>query len=103
MHRNTMVAAALAAAFSTQVFAADDSDVRELRDQLRQLREQYEQHIQALGKRLEALQARDKPAEPPLGNAAVPAQQPSRAENAFNPAISLILNGTYGNLSQDPN
>lgn len=25
-----------------------------------------------------------------------------RGENAFNPAISLILNGTYANLSQDP-
>ena len=30
-----------------------------------------------------------------------PARQPS--ENAFNPAVSAILNGVYSNLSQDPN
>ena len=35
--------------------------------------------------------------------AQVPAQTGGpRGENAFNPGISLILNGTYANLSQDP-
>ena len=29
--------------------------------------------------------------------------QPRQAENAFNPAVSAILNGVYSNLSQDPN
>jgi hypothetical protein len=34
--------------------------------------------------------------------AQVPASGTSAGESAFNPGISLILNGIYGNLSQDP-
>ena len=56
-------------------------------DELRDLREQ----VQRLEKRVtdaeqSAAQASNRPA----------------GENAFNPAVSLILNGIYGNLSQDP-
>src|ERR1041384_8133133 len=31
------------------------------------------------------------------------AQARPQSENAFNPAVSAILNGVYSNLSQDPN
>ena len=31
------------------------------------------------------------------------ASAPKQSENAFNPAVSAILNGVYSNLSQDPN
>jgi len=31
------------------------------------------------------------------------ASAPQQSENAFNPAVSAILNGVYSNLSQDPN
>src|SRR5262245_33364610 len=56
-------------------------------DELRALREQVKQ----LDKRVtEAEQA------------AVQASNRQTGENAFNPAVSLILNGIYGNLSQDP-
>src|SRR5512139_2478348 len=33
---------------------------------------------------------------------AVGAAAESASENAFNPAVSLILSGTYGNLQRDP-
>jgi hypothetical protein len=56
-------------------------------DELRDLREQVKQ----LDKRVtEAEQAAAQASSRPAG------------ENAFNPAVSLILNGIYGNLSQDP-
>src|SRR5262245_12086541 len=56
-------------------------------DELRDLREQVKQ----LDKRVtEAEQAAAQASNRPAG------------ENALNPAVSLILNGIYGNLSQDP-
>src|SRR5262245_47266647 len=57
------------------------------RDELQTLREQ----VKELDKRVtEAERAAAQASNRPSG------------ENAFNPAVSLILNGIYGNLSQDP-
>src|SRR5690348_15885353 len=88
----TVIALALVVAFTASpAQAAQQDDLRELREQLRQLKEQYESRIQALERRLEQVQASgsasaSRPAE------AAPPQAASRpaAENAFNPAVSLI-------------
>ena len=36
-------------------------------------------------------------------SAAAPSAPPSTSANAFNPAITAVLQGVYANLSQDPN
>lgn len=63
--------------------AASDTDLQTLREQVQRL----EQRISQLS----------NPAQPAPAAAAS-----AGGEGAFNPAISLILDGTYGNLQQDP-
>ncbi len=66
------------AAFSASVLAAE-TDVSDT-----------EQHLQTIEQRLQRLEN------------APPVNTPVASANAFNPAISLILSGTYTDLSQDP-
>jgi hypothetical protein len=105
--------AVLFVALSPAAFAATDDDLRELRDQLRQLKEQYEKRIGALEERLQAAERTathagaeaSKAASQASAIAAAPVAQPAArqtGESAMNPAISLTLNGTLGNLSRDP-
>ncbi len=115
MSRSVGVAGALALAcmLPSAVSAATDADLAEIREQIRQLKESYESRIQALEQRLkeaEANAAKVKPAEaatPPAtavaaAPAAAPSAPPSTSANAFNPAISAVLQGVYANLSHDP-
>jgi len=112
MLKRTIVALGVTAAFGfcQAASAAPGDDLNELREQIQQLKKQYEQRIQALEKRLDQAEKSAADAATQAGAAQVTAQQAAAqassrpsAPNAFNPAISLILNGTYGNLSQDPN
>src|SRR6266576_3970182 len=83
MHRKATMALAVAAALGLPHAATAQTQ-----DELRTLREQVRQ----LDKRVtEAEQAATQASSRPTG------------ENAMNPAVSVILNGIYSNLSQDPN
>lgn len=105
----TALAAALGSAFGT-AHAADDRDLAQMRDEIRQMKQDYEARIGALEQRLQAtLAPAATPAAAPASvvaeaPAAAPAPAPAAAgaANAFNPDVSLILGGTYANLSQDP-
>ena len=97
--------------------AASDVDLAEIREQIRQMKETYEARIRALEDRLKAAEsaasapsaqatppASPSPATPPV--AAAPGTTsggvaPSTAA-AFNPAISVVLQGNYQYLKQDP-
>jgi len=112
MYRKFALALAVAGAIGvTDVAnAATEDDLKELREQLKQLKESYETRIQALERRLQkaedaagTAQASARNAEAAANQAAVQASSRPAGENAMNPAISLILNGVYSNLSQDPN
>jgi len=82
MHGKGTLALAVAAALGLYHEAGAQT-----KDELRDLREQVKQ----LDKRVtDAEQAANQ------------ASNRATGENAFNPAVSLILNGIYGNLSQDP-
>ena len=109
--------------------AEGDGDLSAIREEMKALREgydaqrkAYEARMKALEERLEKAEARAAaaeagaaqarsaaaPAEKAADNAAMPAPAATATDkqtvpNAFNPAISLILNGAYSNLSQDPN
>src|SRR5262245_35166652 len=66
---------------------AQESDLAKLREELKQLKEMYERRIQALEERLEK---------------SASTSQRSAGESAFNPGISLILQGTVARTSRDP-
>src|SRR6266852_4759037 len=82
MHRKATMALAAAAALSLHhaATAQTQDELRVLRDQVRQLDQRVLDAEQA------AIQASSRPT----------------GENATNPAVSVILNGIYANLSQDP-
>jgi len=82
MFKQNAMALAVAAALSLphEAGAQTQDQLRDLREQVKQLDKRVTDAEQA------AIQASNRPA----------------AESALNPAVSLILNGIYGNLSQDP-
>jgi len=83
MFEKNAVALAVAATLALPNVAAAQSqeEMRALREQVKQLDQRVTDAEEA------AVQASNRPA----------------GENALNPAVSLILNGIYSNLSQDPN
>jgi hypothetical protein len=106
---------ALAASFAMPPNAvaagpASSDELQQVRDELAQMRQAYEARLQAMEKRLLELQSAAAPpavdpTPPPIPMGAAPPAQPAAGAGnatAFNPAISLILNGSYANLSRDP-
>src|SRR5258707_692789 len=83
MYRKATMALAVAAALGLPhaAIAQTQDELRTLREQVRQLDRRVTEAEQA------AIQASSRPT----------------GENAMNPAVSVILNGIYSNLSQDPN
>jgi hypothetical protein len=89
------------ALFMTAVPApAQDAEISKLREALRQLQQQ----VQQLERRLQEAEARSAAAAagPPAQSATAQAARPG-GSSAFNPEISLILQGTAASNSQDPN
>lgn len=90
-----------------RVAFADQSEVTEIRRNLKQMKAEYERRIQALEQRLERAEAAAKRAEDKAETAsrtqsqtAMPPPITSKSGsvnsgNAFNPQISIILNGNY--------
>jgi hypothetical protein len=104
MFKSSYTAAAVAMALSFPALA-QDAEIAQIREELKQMRDSYERRIETLERRLAE-------AESKAGSAAQPADRhdsvgrassAARGEGAFNPAMSLILQGTYANTSQDPN
>ena len=128
MIKQTLMAAAVAAALSVPgtATAVTDAEMKELREQVQQMKREYEQRIEALEKRLQQAEGASQKAEGAAAkaegvaakaegvaanaevrsaqaeSAAVQASIRPASEAAFNPAVSVILNGVYSNLSQDP-
>jgi len=102
--RRNLAATAVALAFAGPV-PAQDVDLAKIREEMKQMKEADEQRMQVLEKRLKEAEAKAGKAEQSAAKAeAAAAGSASRGgENAFNPAVSLILQGTYVNTSQDPN
>ncbi len=92
--------------------AVTDAEMKELREQIQQMKREYERRIDALEQRLKQAEGTAGKAEAAASRAqaiaagaeaaASSASTRSAGENAFNPAVSLILNGVLANLSQDP-
>ena len=102
---NKLVVPAIALAFLLPAAAqANDSDeLEKLRGELQEMKKSYESRIQSLESRLKNTETVATQADKKADDAAIQASSKQSASNAFNPDISLILNGTYANRSQDSN
>ena len=109
MKARSLLARAIAIVGHAPIAANADSEaIEQLRDEMTALRTDYEARIGALEARLSAADTAVVEAVPTVEPA--PFAQPNRWRqtghhrygNEFNPAASLILTGTYGQLSEDP-
>ena len=104
----TVAALVAGGALSPAVQAADDATLAQLRQQIDELRQQYEGRLKALEARVQAAEAQARSAPAPTAGAAAAAQPAAQAvaararDNRFNPAVALVLSGTYAHLSKDP-
>jgi hypothetical protein len=88
MHRILLCAVALAMAMPA---AQAQQSLPEMRDELKKLQQ-----------RIDELEGRVKDAESTATQVATQASNRPQSESALNPAVSVILNGVYANLSKDP-
>ena len=97
MLRKNILAAAVAAVsvVSSYAFAADEAEIKKLREEIDTLKEGYET-------RLRQLEQRPEKTDQGVARSATPVQSAPASANAFNPAISLILGGQFSNLQRDP-
>ena len=95
-------AALAVATWAAHAHAAQPSELAQIQQEIAALRQSYDQRIAALEARLREAEEKATAA----ANAAVApppaAASPSAGANAFNPALSLILSGTYASLQRDP-
>ncbi len=86
--------------------AANSDDLAEIRQQIDQLKRSYETRIRALEQRLQEAEARVEEnqvrIEQESPRAAVEPVPQQVHNNAFNPALSFILQGSVNSYSQDP-
>lgn len=112
MFNKSCLSVAIAALIShaPNASAASDADLQAIREQIQQLKQSYEQRIAQLEQRLQQAETTSKSAETVATQTQAAMQQSNAAsataaasgDNAFNPAIALILGGTYGGVRQDP-
>ena len=74
----------------------------ELRTELEALQSAYQQRIQELEQRISVLEANASAELVQAATTSAPVAATGGGANAFNPALSLILAGTYAQLSRDP-
>ena len=77
--------------------AADDTDPQSISEQIRQLKQSNKELEQRLQKDESAAAQAQSSAQQQVRGSAGPS-----SENSFNPAVALILSGTYGQLKHDP-
>jgi hypothetical protein len=89
---------AIACAVLAQPACADD-DAAALRAELDSLKSDYDARVAALEARIAALESAPVTAQP---EEVVPAAPSAVSASAFNPAISLVLAGSYADTSRNP-
>ena len=104
MFKRNLIAAAMALEFAG-VALAQESELAKIREEIQQMKHTYERRIETLEKRVADAEANADKAEQSAAKAesAATAASARTGEGAFNPAVSLILQGTYARTSRDPN
>ena len=94
---------ALAGLTSTAQAAPTDADLQRLQQDIRAMREHYESRLKALEQQLQEAMAAKSAASAATTAPTAPTASRARSQDAsFNPAVSLILSGTYAHLQRDP-
>jgi hypothetical protein len=116
-HKLVVAGAALALAAPAalqlaQAKTADTDELASIRRQIEQMKQDYEQRIKALEERLKRTEAAVQEARSSALKAQTAAQEVAAAPqppgpsagspSAFNPAIGVVLDGAFTNLSRDP-
>jgi hypothetical protein len=81
--------------------AADDTDLQVIREQIQQLKQSDEQRNMQLEQRLQQAESVAAQAQATSQQSVRSSAGPSNV-NSFNPAVAMILSGTYEQLKQDP-
>jgi len=105
MYKHTVLATALAASlvYDLPALSAEDPDLAQIRADIQKIKESYEVRIAALEERLKVSESKGAGKSEQLSTNVVPVMPDWAAPaNAFNPEVSLILGGSYGRLSQNP-
>jgi len=83
--------------------AVSPADIKLLRQQMDDMRQQYEARLRALEDRLQQAERQVSTAPTPSVEAApVASPQAPGGSGSFNPAVSVVLSGTYAHLRKDP-
>ena len=104
MLKRNLIACAIMLSFVRPALAQDVELVK-IRAEIEQLKQAYDKRIQMLEKRLSEAESKAGKAEQNAARAetaVVKSVSRQASENAFNPAISLVLQGTLGNFSRNP-
>lgn len=101
--RLSILGALLASSTFSAVYAAeqnaDETSLQSIRKEIRQMQSDYEKRMNALQKRLQTAEQVSKQNQTDIQTVTdVPQASSQTRSNAFNPNISLILQGTYANL-----
>jgi hypothetical protein len=113
MYRPAITALAMALAWTAPgtALAQSNAELEEIRKEIQNVKESYEKRVQELEARLKQAEESTQRAQEAARRAEQQAQsavaQPAPAAasagaNAFNPGLSLILQGAYRNYSEDP-
>lgn len=100
MHKSFAMVVLMAASCGVQ--AATDADLVAIRSQIDEIKKTYEQRIAALEQRLAQAETQAKAEKQASVPVAPESRQPTAAANAFNPEVSLILQGQYRNARGIP-
>jgi outer membrane receptor protein involved in Fe transport len=108
-------AIALTSSWPGLAFSSPDDELAEIRRQMEALRKAYEERLQELEDRLQKAEESDRRNQAELENkkleqqtaveteqAGVPKGRAPVTSNRFNPAISVVLQGSLNSYSQDP-
>src|SRR5512146_2739358 len=92
MFKGNLIAAAVMLAIAGPALA-QDSELAKIQAEIRQMKETYERRIEALEKRLAEAEKKAGKAEQTAASAETAATSAANrtGENAFNPAVSLVL------------
>lgn len=100
---------AVALSLPLGVHAAPEDELADIRQQMQTLQQQYETRLKELETRLEQTEAQERQTREELAEsqAALPAAETASAatagiSNAFNPALSVILQGSVNSYSENP-
>ena len=97
----TLLGLAVALALTAPAYA-QSPELVELREEIKRMKQDYENRIRVLEERLQNVESSKVAVQPAPTETATARSGGKTTSNAFNPAISLILDGKLASLSKDP-